>query len=169
MKEYVVLDFETTGFGSASHVLQVSIIDSAGGVLLDKNIKPPEECFTDEKLIRMWEKASSIHGIFPTDVVDCSSFIDVLPEIDDAINDKDVIIYNKAFDMRYLPDSSIEKASSFICAMKLFTEKYGKKSKLSFAAKHCGFDFDENKAHNAIYDCNATLHVYKNMLDSYKT
>lgn len=158
--DYVVLDFETTGFGGNSHVLQVAILCNDGKILIDELVKPPPSACETDKLIRMWGHAEDIHGISHYDVSGCRSFEEVEKDIAAILEGKIVVIYNKTFDMRYLSEETKAKASRFECAMNGWKQFAGKRVKLSVAANDCGFCFEEAKAHSAVYDCQATIAVW---------
>jgi DNA polymerase-3 subunit epsilon len=158
MNQIRVLDLETTGFGNSDEILQIGIIDQHGNVLMNQFIKPVV-CELHDR----WKHAlEESHGITPERVINCPSLISVLPVLKEITQGKHIIIYNSAFDMRFLPDDVKNSFGKVSCCMNEFTVQNNKKKvSLAVAAKIAGYDFNEAEAHDAIYDCKATLAVWK--------
>lgn len=168
---HVILDTETTGLNAGKdELLQVSIIDRHGAVLIDQYIKPDRAT--------EWPEAMQINGITPEMVADEPSIHD--PYIHDKIQyilstaDK-IIGYNVDFDIKFLVAAGFVVSESvyLIDVMRDFAEVYGdyredlggyKWQKLITAAEYYGYEWPIN-AHNALGDCLATLHVYQCMQD----
>lgn len=91
--DLVFLDTETTGLGYDDEIIEISIIDKHGNILLDDLIKP-------KKSIPL--SASNIHHITNNDVINCPAWPDIYHQYRDAVKNKTVIIYNKKFDNRLL-------------------------------------------------------------------
>ncbi|MFJ2110783.1 exonuclease domain-containing protein [Streptomyces sp. NPDC087850] len=87
--EYAVLDTETTGLESDAAVVEISITDGAGTVLLDTLVHPGRP---------IPEQATAIHGISDDDVREAPSFGAILPQITAALRGRRVIIYQQQFD-----------------------------------------------------------------------
>jgi len=153
----LILDLETTGFGSAAEMLQIGIIDSDGYILMNQHIKPTVCELTDT-----WGHAVEIHGITPERVASCPSLTSVLPAFAEITKDAHVVIYNALFDMAYIPDEIKDRFGKVSCCMAAYATKQNiKKVKLEVASKKAGFEFDSAAAHDAIYDCQATLKVWQ--------
>lgn len=155
--DVVVLDLETTGFGGTSEVLEVALIDGLGNPLLH------EFCGTETN--SEWPHAQAIHGISPEDVRGKPTFKSILPKLISLCKDKSVIIYNKKFDLSYC-EGLDDSAKSIYCCMIRFSDHYGGAKgsrwvKLEKAAAITGFDWGEHKAHCALSDTLATLHVWR--------
>ncbi|WP_179115620.1 3'-5' exonuclease [Streptomyces sp. IB2014 011-1] len=91
--EYAILDTETTGLESDAAMVEISITDGAGTVLLDTLVHPGRPIPAE---------VTDIHGIADADVSDAPSFSAVLPRITAALAGRRVIIYNRDFDTRIL-------------------------------------------------------------------
>jgi DNA polymerase-3 subunit epsilon len=158
----VYLDFETTGFSKENGDMPVSvaIIDDAGEVLLNTLINPQRD---------IPQEASDIHGITADTVIDAPTYEEVLPKIEQAITGNDVVIYNRPFDLQWIPEESRNLASSFTCAMRDYAQLRGientssrydnpwKFHSLTDAAWDAGHDIGD--AHNALSDVKATRAV----------
>lgn len=87
--EFAILDTETTGLDWDAKIVEISITDGAGNVLLDTLVHPgcpiPEE-------------STSIHGITDEDVKNSDRFGTILPRLTRALEGRRVIIYNKEYD-----------------------------------------------------------------------
>ncbi|MDL1900558.1 3'-5' exonuclease [Anaerolineae bacterium CFX9] len=170
-QDYLILDTETTGLSQAE-ICQIAIIDAAGSVLLDTLVKPVRSIPPD---------ATRIHGITDRDVAGAPSFAQVRPIIIDLLRDRDVIVYNAAFDRKMLHQSAdaaglehvdYKQFSRWWCAMETFSELYAEfdRSRRSYrwqslarAAAYYNI-IPEAPAHSAIADCRTTLNVCRRML-----
>ena len=165
----IIIDTETTGLKPGiDELLQVSIIDTHGAVLLDEYIKPDRAT--------EWAEAMRINGITPEMVANARSIRDpyLHAKIQHIINSADKIIgYNVMFDIAFLAGAGFDvpNQDELVDVMIEFAEIYGdwredtqsyKWQKLTTAAAYYGFDWPIN-AHNSLGDCLATLHVYNSM------
>lgn len=94
----VFLDIETTSYNDNSakydnDILQVSIIDENGDVLIDQYCKPRKK--------ESWENASKINSIYFSAVSDCPRFLDVKPYVQDIFERADKIV---VFDYYFVKD-----------------------------------------------------------------
>jgi len=114
----LILDLETTGFGSTAEILQIGIIDSDGHILMNQHIKPIV-CELTEK----WSKAVEIHGITPERVANCPSLASVLPALAEITKDAHVVIYNALFDIPFIPDEIKNGFGKVSCCMAAYATK----------------------------------------------
>ena len=77
-----------------AEVVAIGIVDAAGAVLLDSLVRPQG--------LTAWPEAHRIHGISPDDVASAPTWPKLAPEIQAAVQDRHVVIYNAAFDCRFL-------------------------------------------------------------------
>ncbi|MFD9850546.1 3'-5' exonuclease [Streptomyces parvus] len=91
--EYAILDTETTGLESDAAVVEISITDGTGTVLLDTLVHPGRP---------IPEDATAIHGITDQEVSQAPRFGAILPRITAALQGRKVIIYNREFDTSVL-------------------------------------------------------------------
>jgi len=167
--QYLILDTETTGL-ERGEVVQISVIDSSGSILIDTLVKPVEP---------ITPSTTRIHGITNQMVATAPCFAEVVENLRETISGKHVIVYNAVYDRKMLHQSAeaagIEKTdwkgiSRWWCAMEGFAEIYGdwnqyrrtyRWQKLSTAAHYYGVPLTD--AHSALGDCLITLAVCKGM------
>lgn len=128
---FVVLDTETTGLGPDAQVCQIAVIDQDGQVLLDTLVKPTIPIPAD---------ATAIHGITNDMVAGAPGMADVIGKLADAIQGKDLIIYNASYDIGVIGESvhvlendealshwskCLTPPGTLVCAMEAYAEYWG--------------------------------------------
>ncbi|AVN50857.1 3'-5' exonuclease [Serratia sp. IR-2025] len=166
----LILDTETTGLGDDAEIVEVTIIDTAGRVLLNTLVKPRSV---------IPASATAIHGITNEMVATAPSWPHVCRSLYDIISGRKVVIYNSDFDTRILDQTNDDwgitihfkiERPTFECAMLAYAEFYGQNSerggykwqKLTAAAEQQGVII-EGTPHRALSDCLTTLGVIKAM------
>lgn len=168
----IFIDTETTGLSHQhDEVLEISIINEHGDILLDTLVQPVRKT--------VWPEAEAIHGITPAMVKEQSNgstLKDHAPTIARLINEAStVVIYNEGYDRPFIESaiaesgSSINSDTNWHCAMEEYAEKIGdwndyrngyRWHKLTDAARNVGHEW-QGSAHRALADCLATLSVWK--------
>jgi DNA polymerase III epsilon subunit-like protein len=123
-RQPVYLDTETTGIGPNDNILEISIIDHDGRILVDTLVKPVGTISTP---------AMAIHGITEEMVSDAPRWGDVWGMIESVLADRLLGIYNADFDLRMMQQSHAlnwmqwaEPAGlEVFCIMKLYAQFYG--------------------------------------------
>lgn len=163
----IVLDLETTGLSNyRDDVLQLSVIDGDGNILINSYVKPYYNS--------LWEEAQRINNISPDMVADAPELHELVPKLKGIFESCDTIIgYNTLFDLSFLGFLDFSERP-IIDVMDDFAPIYGEWSdyhgdykwqKLTTCAEYYGFDWNsiQENAHNSLGDCYATLYCYKKM------
>ena len=158
----IYIDTETTGLSASrgDKIVELSIVDQEGNILIDTLVNP-------ERYIP--SQATNIHGITDSMVLNSPTLSDLLPNINKHVKNRDVVIYNSAYDTQFFPDK-LASSNAIHCAMKKFTAYIGKKKwvKLIDAAKHVGHEWT-GEAHRSLADTLATKSVWAWMFPEYDT
>lgn len=93
VRDWVLLDTETTGLGADAEVVQVGLLAPDGECLMDALVKPP---------CPIPSGATAVHGITDADVAESPTLDDLLPDIERLIRGKRILVYNAAYDYNVL-------------------------------------------------------------------
>ncbi len=160
----VILKTQTTGIDKTAEVVEISVIDLHGNVLLDKLVRPHSP-------INMI--AQRVHGISNDMVSDCPTLSEVWPELLAVIKDKLVIIYNAEYHLRMLIQSCEfagivipERfgAISFFCARIEYQNFNPSDQRLSLFRACCAEKLPFTKNNRALNDCYLTLFLIQAVL-----
>lgn len=120
----VYIDTETTGTGPNDSIIEIAVIDHDGSVLVDSLVKP---------VGKISAGARAVHGITNEMIKDAPRWDAVWVQVEAALLDRPVGIYNADFDLRMMHQShqlnwlrwSDPKGVEFFCIMKLYAQFYG--------------------------------------------
>ena len=120
----VYLDTETTGIGPNDNIVEISIIDHDGAVLIDRLVKP---------VGKIDPGAQNVHGISPEMVADAPGWLDIWDEVEAVLTGRLLGIFNADFDMRMMAQSHTRNWMKWanppglevFCVMKLYAQFYG--------------------------------------------
>lgn len=118
--DVIYLDTETTGLNDP-YPVEIAILSRHGSPLLNTLVKPP---------VPVEPGAEAVHGITPQMLEDAPTFADIYLQLAEILYQKQVIIYNMAFDCKVL-----ENACKFYdlpqlnyrtaCAMRYYAQYFG--------------------------------------------
>ena len=160
----VFLDTETTGLSDSAEIVEISIIDYDGSVLLDSLVRPRRPIPAD---------AMRVHGISNEMVKGAPTWMHVWPKVEAILAGRQAGIYNADFDLRMMQQSHRQiglpwrrlTAQPF-CVMRLYADFYGarKWQRLEDAGLQSGISLPNS--HRAKDDALLTLALFKYMVDS---
>ena len=166
----IVFDVETTGLNAETdEILQISIIDGDGNVLINSYVKP--------YYMERWSDTEKIHGITKDMVENAPYPHELIPRIKGIFdNAAEWIGYNGVYDLEFLEWWGIERKSDIklIDVMDDFSPLYGEWSdyyseykwqSLETCARYFEYEF---KAHDSLEDVKATLHCYNSIVRMFK-
>lgn len=172
----VIIDTETTGMAYNAEIIEISVIDMKGNVLLDTLVKP--SCSIPPE-------ATEINRITDEMVADAPSWREVYPVLMDIIGARKWVGWKSEFDARLMVQSCLINGlyddlspaqllaeherihGSQIDAKRTYSEWYGepdrerggfKRQHLAAAVRQMGVKF-QGSAHRSLADCYAVLHV----------
>lgn len=160
--DFVVLDIEATSYErqyvSNNDILQVSIIDPSGNVLIDQYCKPRRKT--------EWVRAYSVNAISYSSVKNCPCFSEVKPYVQDIFNRTKLVItfdYNFVYDFleKYKFDMQKLCMGSPVYRLRRYNAANGienpKWTTLEMAARQIGISYDFD---NSLEDAKAILALY---------
>lgn len=96
------LDTETTGIKDVHEICEIAIVDIAGEVLINSLVKT---------ISPIPDEATEIHGITNAMVAEAPTFRDLLPQLQELLEGRTVLVYNVEFDEHMIERSL--KANGF--------------------------------------------------------
>ena len=163
-KNIICIDVETTGlYAAEDEILQISIMNGKGEILLNTYCKP--------EFKTSWKEAELIHGITLEKVQDCKPYRFYKKTVESILKSCDIIIgYNVDFDLNFLLDDWLEffkgKDIYIQDVMFMFSKVYGEWSRyyknykwksLEVCSEYYNYKFN---AHDSLEDVRATLYCY---------
>lgn len=157
----VYIDTETTGLGPEAEIVEICVLDHTGRALINTLVKPRAAIPCNVTLI---------HGITNTMVAKSPSWRDLWADVAAALDGRHAAIYNAAFDVRMMQQSTARQRlrwnlpnTEFFCVMDLYAQFYGRnrKQKLSEAGRQCRIELPN--AHRAQADALLARSVLQHM------
>ncbi len=158
---FVVLDSETTGLGTPIDFVEVGVLSGRGEPLCDSPIRP--SCPVEPG-------ASRVHGRTTQSLAGEKRFIEVYPDLLEALWGKRVVVYNAPYDRRVW-DAAVGRLGARValsgelppweCAMRAYAAYVGERSRRGGHKnqKLVGGD------HTALGDARATLRLIERMAE----
>lgn len=163
----LVLDTETTGLDETAEIVEISLIDCHGTVLMDTLVRPR---------LQIPDEASAIHGITGAMVTNAPSWLQIRSQFLELVAGRPVVIYNADYDTRIINQTNAAYGLPWLaldarCAMLAYAEYWGqwderrcnwKWQRLTAAAEQQGVS-PEGQAHRSLADCRMTLGIIRAM------
>ena len=158
----IVLDLEATGIRDDDEIMQLSIMNIDGEIIFNEYFKPQKT---------EWDEAMKIHGITPEFVKDKKSIEDYRETIQLILDKTEYIVgygidfdytllKRQGFKVNHIIKVDISEYFKYLYR-KLLDDVNAKRPKLIECASFYGFK--EEKFHDSLVDCVATLYCYNNM------
>ena len=159
--EFLVLDTETTGLDGNAEIVEISIIDQDGAILLDTFIKPSRP---------IPAQATAVHGITDQTVASAPTWGAIVGEYSKLVSGKPVLVYNASYDSRIIRQTSslhnvpVAEPFLWVCIMEEFKSLYNLRKwySLERAATALGVSA-EGELHRALTDTKLALAVARKM------
>ena len=158
--DVLILDTETTGLKNAE-VVEVSVINTKGDVLLDTLVRP--------RTSYMNPHARRVHGISLVDLEGQPTWPEVLPDLIALTDQATVLAWNAPFDARMLEQTSAAWGVThpkilFACAMQMYARLKGtRRTGLHKAVGQEGLAhlLEMHQSHRALGDVRFVLEVLR--------
>lgn len=98
-RDYVIIDTESTGLLSDDEIIEITIINMRGDVLLDTLVKPTRPIPPD---------ATKINNITDEMVADAPTWPEVFPLVKNIITGRKWLAWNSSFDARMMVQSCLK-------------------------------------------------------------
>lgn len=160
----VILKTESTGIDTASEIVEISVIDLHGQVLLNTLVRPQTPL--DPAVTR-------IHAISNKMVEEKPTFPEVWPQVLEAIKGKLVVIYNAEYHLRMLLQTCNQYeiliperfgAIGFFCCRMEYQAFAQLESRTSLVSACCREKVPLPRAHRALGNCYMTLFLIDTVL-----
>jgi DNA polymerase III subunit epsilon len=159
--DVLILDTETNGVGHTSEVIEISVINTKGDMLLNTLLKP--------KTMTMNPFAERVHGINLKMLKDAPNWLEVFPQLANIADRRTILAWNASFDAGVLAQtSSVWEVEHprwfFVCAMRLYAKKRGTKFRglhKSVVDEGLAHLLEIYQSHRALGDVKFVLEVLK--------
>jgi DNA polymerase-3 subunit epsilon len=155
------LDTETTGVHPTAEIIEISVIDHLGEVLLDTLVKPTRKIPLD---------AMRIHHITDEMAAEAPAWPDVWPLVEAVVRGCYVGVYNADFDLRMIRQSfqahgqaGKEPALRAFCLMKLYADFAGSTRWVTLEEARLRSGISLPNAHRARADALVARELLKSM------
>ena len=158
-KTPLVIDTETTGLDpEVDELLQLSILDAETGAVLYSGRFRPMSTMT-------WAEAQAINGISPDMAKECCFLGDQMLTIQSILmRATEIIGYSTDFDVSFLVEAGfhLDHVERITDVLPMYTAYCGDNQRHSLVdcAADLGYKWGQDRAHDALADCKATLYCY---------
>ncbi|MFA1819555.1 PolC-type DNA polymerase III [Virgibacillus oceani] len=159
-ENYVILDFETTGFDcNTNKIIQVAAVKYKDNEKVDEyttDVNPEE---------KLSSKIKSITGLADEDLINAPLIESVLPELVEFISNETLVAHNASFDMKFLLHNLNQyefpyKRYRVIDTLSLSRKNISTPNHKLVTLKEY-LNLDHLDSHNALHDCYVAAEVYK--------
>jgi DNA polymerase-3 subunit epsilon len=122
-REPLYLDTETTGLAPDDQIVEVCVVDHAGGIVFESLVRPTKSVTAG---------ARRVHGIGDVVLRRAPTWAEVWPPLRDALAGSRIAIYNAEFDLRLMRQTHRANQLDWLpaevqafCVMELYARYYG--------------------------------------------
>ena len=119
----VFLDTETTGIQNTAEIIEVGVVDTDGSTLFQSLVRPRRPVPPD---------ATRIHGLTNAMLADAPTWLQIWPQLEALLRNRQVGAYNAEFDLRMLQQTHLANGMRwnspsirFFCIMKMYADYAG--------------------------------------------
>lgn len=117
------LDTETTGVRSTAEIIEISLLDHDGEVLLDSLVRPRQS---------IPPESTMVHGISNAMVATAPTWAELWPQVQAILENRAIGIYNADFDLRLIKQTHQQYGLRWptvqfdpFCIMQIYSQFYG--------------------------------------------
>lgn len=151
--KFAILDTETTGISRTDEIIQLSVVDLEGNVLIDEYFNPIQN---------ISPFALKVHKLSKSFLKDYPRWTEKWSDFSDILRGRTLLIHNENFDKRMIEQTccshgvNVDFELKTMCTMAYSRDMYGVQ-KLEGVLKKLGIPHNSSHLHNAIVDCFACL------------
>jgi DNA polymerase III epsilon subunit-like protein len=159
-REFVVIDTETTGIEDGYEVIEISIVDDNGEILLNSLVSPT---------INIESTAQEIHEIDSNDLLEAPTFRDLSEEIFTILRENIVVGYNTNYDLEAIANSARANGLDYseelecICVMQYANQIFKRERSLKLTDLANALGIECSGAHRALNDAQLTRLVFQRL------
>ena len=153
----VFLDTETTGLDGTAEVIEISVIDTGGNILLDTLVK---------SRFAVPMAATNVHHITDQMLVGAPQWHEIAPKYHKIVSGKTIIVYNADYDRRVIGQTAtlggcLHQENTWFCLMRHLKDTLGLRKWVSLdkAAAFLSVPLPTDNLHRALADTKLALEV----------
>ncbi|GAB3029280.1 3'-5' exonuclease [Bowmanella dokdonensis] len=158
LRDYIVLDTETTGLSEGYEAIEIAVVDCNGQVLFNQRVRPT---------IEIEPRAVEVHKITSSQLTTCPTFDSVSVSLSQVLQGKTIAAYNLPYDINALLNSALATKAELsingpsVCIMEFATRLFKRERNLKLTALIEGFGIKVVDAHSALGDARMAMEVFK--------
>lgn len=166
LKDFVVLDIETTGLScEKAEIIEVAIARVTGGEVQDEYSKLVNPG------VKLPTRISNLTGITDDDLLSAPTLPEIAKEVADLINGKIVLGHNVTFDLAFIQTALDRLGISFSCTyldtVQVARKAYPEMKDHKLETLICSLNLSDCQTHRALDDVHCTLKLFQGAVDKY--
>lgn len=166
LKDFVVLDIETTGLScEKAEIIEVAIVKVVGG-----EVQSEYSTFVNPG-IKLPARISTLTGITDEDLLVAPAFSEIASKVHELINGKVVLGHNVTFDLSFIQAAFDRLSLSFGCTyldtVQVARKAYPEMKDHKLETLICSLNLSDCQTHRALDDVHCTLKLFRGTVDKY--